>query len=70
MDIADTAQIEIERATKHALSNLKQKEVIESEYCVDCGAHIPEARRKATKTNLCIGCAEVRELQSKRFVTR
>lgn len=67
MDAADNAQIEIEREQERQLANLKQEDVQESLECIECGADIPEERRKAVKTNLCIGCAELNELRSRHF---
>lgn len=70
MDAADSAQIEIEREQERQLANLKRSDVIATDDCIECGNDIPEARRKAVNTNLCIGCAEIRELRSKNYATR
>ena len=67
MDAADNAQIEIEREQERQLANLRQEDVQESLECIDCGADIPKERRKAVKTNLCIGCAELQEIQRRQF---
>lgn len=66
-DSADQAQIEIEQAHQRQLERLKRDDVIESDECVECGAEIDEGRRKAIKTNLCIGCAEMQEIKRKQF---
>lgn len=67
MDAADNAQIEIEREQERQLANLKRSDVIATDDCVECGNDIPEARRKAVNTNLCIGCAELFEIKRKQF---
>ena len=69
-DHADVAQLEIEQAESRLIANLKQPEVTPTDDCIECGNEIQEARRKAIKTNLCIGCAEMRELHSKHYATR
>ena len=69
--MADTADIaQIEREQERQLANSKQPAVVPSDDCIECGAEIQEARKKAIKTNLCIGCAELNELRSKNYVTR
>lgn len=70
MDLADSAQIEIDREQERQVANLKQADVEPTDECIECGNDIPEARRKAVNTNLCIGCAEIRELRSKNYATR
>ncbi|TMO43417.1 conjugal transfer protein TraR [Pseudoalteromonas sp. S4389] len=67
MDLADNAQIEIEREQERQLVNFKRLEVVPTDECIECGADIPEERRKAVKTNLCIGCAELFEIKRKQF---
>ena len=67
MDAADSAQIEIEREQERLLASLKQSEVTATDDCIECGGEIQEARRKAIKTNLCIGCAELFEIKRKQF---
>ncbi len=69
-DSADQAQTEIEQAHQRQLERLKRDDVIASDECVECGAEIDEGRRKAIKTNLCIGCAEINELRSKNYAAR
>ncbi|WPJ21818.1 TraR/DksA C4-type zinc finger protein [Pseudoalteromonas phage vB_Pun_Y3] len=69
-DPADIAQQDIEHAETVAIANAKRLEVEPTDDCVECGNEISEGRKKAIKTNLCIGCAEVNELQSRHFVTR
>lgn len=69
-DHADVAQLEIEQAESRLIANLKQADVEPTDDCIECGNEIQEARRKAIKTNLCIGCAEVRELHSRHYATR
>lgn len=66
-DAADQAQTEIEQAHQRQLERLKRDDVIASDECVECGAEIDEGRRKAIKTNLCIGCAEMQEIKRKQF---
>ena len=70
MDTADAAQIEIEQTESRLVESLKQQDVEPTDDCVECGSEINEARRKAIKTNLCIGCAEMRELHSRHYATR
>lgn len=67
MDLADTAQIEIDREQERQVANLKQAEVVATDECIECGNEIPEERRKAVNTNLCIGCAELFEIKRKQF---
>ena len=69
MDAADNAQIEIEREQERQLANTKQPEIDPTDDCIECGGEIQEARRKAIKTNLCIGCAEINELRSRNYAT-
>lgn len=69
-DHADVAQLEIEQAESRLIANLKQADVEPADDCIECGNKIQEARKKAIKTNLCIGCAEVRELHSRHYATR
>lgn len=66
-DHADVAQLEIEQAESRLIANLKQPEVTPTDDCIECGNEIQEARRKAIKTNLCIGCAEMQEIKRKQF---
>jgi len=67
MDAADNAQIEIDREQARQVANLKQAEVVSTDECIECGNEIPEERRKAVNTNLCIGCAEMQEIKRKQF---
>lgn len=67
MDAADNAQIEIDREQERQVANLKQADVEPTDECIECGNDIPEARRKAVNTNLCIGCAEMQEIKRKQF---
>ncbi|WP_024602902.1 TraR/DksA C4-type zinc finger protein [Pseudoalteromonas sp. TB41] len=67
MDAADNAQIEIDREQARQIANLKQTEVVATDECIECGNEIPEERRKAVNTNLCIGCAEMQEIKRKQF---
>ena len=67
MDAADNAQIEIDREQARQIANLKQAEVVATDECIECGNEIPEERRKAVNTNLCIGCAEMQEIKRKQF---
>ena len=66
-DPADIAQLEIEQTESRLIANLKQPEVTPTDDCVECGNDIPEARRRAVNTNLCIGCAELFEIKRKQF---
>ena len=66
-DHADVAQLEIEQAESRLIANLRQPEVTPTDDCIECGNGIQEARRKAIKTNLCIGCAEMQEIKRKQF---
>ena len=67
MDTADSAQIEIEQNESRLIANLKQQDVEPTDDCIECGNEINEARKKAIKTNLCIGCAELFEIKRKQF---
>ncbi len=67
MDTADSAQIEIEREQARQIANLKQQDVEPTDDCIECGNEIPEERRKAVNTNVCIGCAEMQEIKRKQF---
>jgi len=67
MDTADSAQIEIEQNESRLIANLKQQDVEPTDDCIECGNEIPEERRKAVNTNLCIGCAEMQEIKRKQF---
>lgn len=67
MDKADQAQIEIERSEQRMVDNLKKPEVKATADCEDCGFEIPIERRKAIKTNLCVGCAEIKEIRDKGY---
>ncbi|MAD75645.1 MAG: conjugal transfer protein TraR [Rheinheimera sp.] len=49
------------------MANLKQQDVEPTDDCIECGNEIPEERRKAVNTNLCIGCAEMQEIKRKQF---
>lgn len=70
MDLADNAQIEIDREKDRQVASLKQADVEPTDDCIECGNEIQEARKKAIKTNLCIGCAEINELRSRNYATR
>ncbi|WP_288989379.1 hypothetical protein [uncultured Pseudoalteromonas sp.] len=67
MDTADSAQIEIEHHEALQIANLKRPDVVPTDECVECGNEISEGRKKAIKTNLCIGCAELFEIKRKQF---
>ncbi len=66
-DHADAAQLEIEQTESRLIANLKQQDVEPTDDCIECGNEINEARKKAIKTNLCIGCAEMQEIKRKQF---
>ncbi|TVU79881.1 TraR/DksA family transcriptional regulator [Pseudoalteromonas neustonica] len=66
-DPADIAQLEIEQTESRLIANLKQQDVEPTDDCIECGNEINEARKKAIKTNLCIGCAELHEIKRKLF---
>lgn len=67
MDLADSAQQEMEHHEALQIANLKRPEVVPTDECIECGAEISEGRKKAIKTNLCIGCAELFEIKLKQF---
>ena len=69
-DQADAAQLEIERTEARLIANLKKADVTPTDECIECGNEIQGARKKAIKTNLCIGCAEMNELRSRNYATR
>jgi len=56
MDIADQAQIEIERTLERSLSRFKAIKPEPREVC-ECGEKIPQARRELGY-GLCVYCAE------------
>lgn len=66
-DPADIAQLDIEHAEAVAIANAKQQDVEPADECIECGNEISEGRKKAIKTNLCIGCAEMQEIKRKQF---
>lgn len=70
MDLADSAQQEMEHHEALQIANLKRPDVVPTDECIECGNEISEGRKQAIKTNLCIGCAEVRELHSRNYATR
>lgn len=70
MDNADKAQDFIDMELAAALSKQLSRDVVESDFCEDCGIEIPKARKLAVRTNVCVDCAEISELQQKHYVTR
>ncbi|TQF69565.1 TraR/DksA C4-type zinc finger protein [Pseudoalteromonas luteoviolacea] len=62
MDDADRAQIEMEQAIKHKLAQhqtLFNGPDVDLSECAECGAHIPEARRKAIHNcRTCVDCQQ------------
>lgn len=67
MDLADSAQQEMEHHEALQIANLKRPDVVPTDECVECGNEISEGRKQAIKTNLCIGCAEMQEIKRKQF---
>lgn len=67
MDLADSAQQEMEHHEALQIANLKRPDVVPTDECIECGNEISEGRKQAIKTNLCIGCAEVQEIKRKQF---
>lgn len=67
MDLIDDAQKQIEQELDRSLSAAKAVEVEPSEYCISCDVFIPEARRQAVKTNVCVDCAAIAEAKAKHF---
>ena len=66
-DIANIAQIEIDRENQRAIINnknlLQDSGII---YCLDCEEKIPEARKKAMPSST--RCIECEDLKSSKFV--
>lgn len=67
MDLADSAQQEMEHHEALQIANLKRPDVVPTDECIECGNEISEGRKQAIKTNLCIGCAEMQEIKRKQF---
>ena len=61
-DMADRADIEIEREKQRELNRIAQSlEECGTIYCVDCGIKIPEARRKVMPSaKRCMDCEDLR----------
>lgn len=58
---ADIAQTDLE----HTLQNARRIEFPSHFYCEECGAEIPEQRRKLGSVTLCIGCQTLLEAKQK-----
>ncbi len=66
-DAADSAQIEIDREIERNIANLKQPDVEPTDACIECGGDIPKERQKHLKTNICVGCAELKEIRNRNY---
>jgi phage/conjugal plasmid C-4 type zinc finger TraR family protein len=61
-DEADLAQIEIEYLLDRTLSQVHRPAGQSAHACIDCGAPIPEARRRAVSGCVrCVDCQEIEE---------
>jgi hypothetical protein len=67
MDLLERADQESSELLQRAIENSKSPEVIPTTECIDCDAQISPERAKAVKTNLCIGCAELKEIKDKNY---
>lgn len=64
-DLADIAADIIEEDLMHTLQNAKQFDTPSNFECDECGAVIPEQRRKLGGVTLCIGCQTQLEAKQK-----
>jgi phage/conjugal plasmid C-4 type zinc finger TraR family protein len=62
-DEADLAQIEIEYLLDRTLSQVLGPSGQSAHECIDCGAPIPEARRRAVRG--CVRCIEWQEMEER-----
>ncbi len=64
-DYADVASTLSEQDLDIALANIKHFDQVSNYECEDCGAEIPEQRRKLGSVTLCISCQSVSEAKQK-----
>ena len=64
-DYADAASTLSEQDLDIALANIKHFDQPSFHECEDCGAEIPEQRRKLGGVTLCIACQSVLEAKQK-----
>ena len=64
-DYADVASTLSEQDLDIALANIKHFDQVGNCECEDCGAEIPEQRRKLGSVTLCISCQSVLEAKQK-----
>ncbi len=64
-DYADVASTLSEQDLDIALANIKHFDQVSNYECEDCGAEIPEQRRKLGSVTLCISCQSVLEAKQK-----
>ena len=64
-DYADVANDISEQDLGIALANIKHFDQVSNYECEDCGAEIPEQRRKLGGVTLCITCQSVLEAKQK-----
>ncbi|MCY6411960.1 TraR/DksA family transcriptional regulator [Acinetobacter sp. VNH17] len=64
-DYADVASTLSEQDLDIALANIKHFDQPSFHECEDCGAEIPEQRRKLGGVTLCIACQSVLEAKQK-----
>ena len=64
-DYADVASTLSEQDLDIALANIKHFDQVSNYECEDCGAEIPEQRRKLGGVTLCITCQSVLEAKQK-----
>lgn len=68
-DVADIAEELIEIRLQESLSKIQRpRNSVSSEFCFECGADIPEARRAALPgVQLCMACQQIHELTDKQY---
>lgn len=64
-DYADIASTLSEQDLDIALANIKHFDQVSNYECGDCGAEIPEQRRKIGEVTRCIGCQSTLEAKQK-----
>lgn len=64
-DFADIASEISETNLEHSIHNARRIEFPSAFECEECGADIPEQRRRLGSVTLCIGCQTVLEAKQK-----
>ncbi|WP_151789992.1 TraR/DksA C4-type zinc finger protein [Acinetobacter junii] len=66
-DYADVASDITETDLEHSLQNIRRIDFPSNFECEECGAEIPEQRRRLGSVTLCIACQTVFEAKQKHF---